>query len=72
VLDRHSRAHANLFAVGALTEGCTWYSQVLARPYVNSRSMRDAASVALSLWEYFAVRATQRADSSKCLSAIRL
>jgi uncharacterized NAD(P)/FAD-binding protein YdhS len=64
VIDKHAHAHDNLFAIGALTEGCTWYSQVLARPYVNSRSMRDAASVALSLWDYLADRATVHADSA--------
>jgi len=63
VIDKQACAHANLFAIGAITEGCTWYSQVLARPYVNSRSMRDAASVAMSLWDYFAGRATPRTDS---------
>jgi uncharacterized NAD(P)/FAD-binding protein YdhS len=63
VIDKDAQAQENLFAIGALTEGCTWYSQVLARPYVNSRSMRDAASVALSLWEYFAGRAKVRTDS---------
>jgi uncharacterized NAD(P)/FAD-binding protein YdhS len=55
-VDSQNRAHANLFALGAITEGCTWYSQVLARPYVNSRSMRDASCVAESLWDYFAGR----------------
>jgi uncharacterized NAD(P)/FAD-binding protein YdhS len=62
VVDRHGHPHASFFAIGAITEGCTWYSQVLARPYVNSRSMRDAASVAQSLCDYFAVRAVSRAE----------
>jgi len=69
VINKHARVHRNLFAIGAITEGCTWYSQVLARPYVNSRSMRDAACVALSLWDYFAGRATLRSDSAN--SAVR-
>src|SRR5207237_2049630 len=54
VINKHGQAQANLYAIGALTEGCTWYSQVLARPYVNSRSRRDAASVAQSIYDYFA------------------
>jgi uncharacterized NAD(P)/FAD-binding protein YdhS len=64
VINKHHRALDNLFAIGAITEGCTWYSQVLARPYVNSRSMRDAASVAQSLWDYFAGRDTARAQTT--------
>ncbi|HEV3447158.1 MAG TPA: FAD/NAD(P)-binding protein [Gemmataceae bacterium] len=62
VINKQGQAQANLYAIGALTEGCTWYSQVLARPYVNSRSMRDAASVAQSIGEYFTGRARVRAD----------
>jgi hypothetical protein len=65
VIDKHARAYDNLFAVGAITEGCTWYSQVLARPYVNSRSMRDAASIARSLWEYFTGREEVRFHLAK-------
>jgi hypothetical protein len=64
VIDQQGRPHANLFATGAITEGCTWYSQVLARPFVNSRSMRDAAAVAHSLWEYFSGRTNGRANGS--------
>jgi uncharacterized NAD(P)/FAD-binding protein YdhS len=64
VIDKHARAHDNLFAIGAITEGCTWYCQVLARPYVNSRSMRDAAVLAQSLWEYFADRPDVAAGSA--------
>jgi uncharacterized NAD(P)/FAD-binding protein YdhS len=63
VIDRLAHTHANFFAVGAITEGCTWYSQVLARPYVNSRSMRDAACVAHALWDYFAHRGAVRVDA---------
>jgi hypothetical protein len=65
VINKHARAYDNLFAVGAITEGCTWYSQVLARPYVNSRSMRDAASVVQSLYEYFAGRDKVRVHSAE-------
>jgi hypothetical protein len=64
VIDKNARSHDNLFAVGAITEGCTWYSQVLARPYVNSRSMRDAASIAQSIWEYFAGKDKVRVQSA--------
>jgi uncharacterized NAD(P)/FAD-binding protein YdhS len=64
VINRHDRAHASLFATGAITDGCTWYSQVLARPFVNSRSMRDAATVAQALWEYFAGRSSVRTNGA--------
>jgi len=65
VINRHGRAHNNLFAVGAITEGCTWYSQVLARPYVNSRSMRDAACIAQSISDYFVTRDKVRVQSAE-------
>jgi hypothetical protein len=65
VINKHSRPHNNLFAIGAITDGCTWYSQVLARPYVNSRSMRDAASIAQSIWEHFAARDRVRVHSAE-------
>jgi uncharacterized NAD(P)/FAD-binding protein YdhS len=63
VINKQAQAYHNLFAVGAITEGCTWYSQVLARPYVNSRSMRDAASIAQSIWERFTARERVRVHS---------
>jgi hypothetical protein len=67
LINKHGRAHNNLFAIGAITEGCTWYSQVLARPYVNSRSMRDAASIAQSIGDYFAARDKVRVHSAETL-----
>ncbi len=65
VINKHGRAHGNLFAIGAITEGCTWYSQVLARPYVNSRSMRDAACIAQSISDYFTTRDKVRVQSAE-------
>ncbi|CAF4435555.1 unnamed protein product, partial [Didymodactylos carnosus] len=46
----------NLWALGNICEGPNWYTYVLPRPLVNSRSLQDAGKCALNIFEYLTNR----------------
>ena len=49
VIDKNGKEDIQLAACGPVAEGALWFTQVAARPYVNSRAIRDAQSWANSV-----------------------